>query len=74
MIDLIFFCTYYGGKKLKKWILVLIASNYGDIWDEWKPGKKALKLPEADREFIEDEVSQRKYFSFAENFKSLYWK
>ena len=52
---------------------MLIASNYGDIWDEWKTSKKALELPEDDREFIEDEVSQKEYFSFVEKFKALYW-
>jgi len=73
-LDLITFCNKHGGKELKKWILVLIASNYGDIWDEWKTSKKASELPEDDRDLIEEKVSpNRDYVHFSERFKSLYW-
>ena len=73
ILDLTSFCNNCGGKKLKKWILLLIASNYGDIWDEWKTSKKASELPEDDRDFIEDKVWNKEYLNFSEKFKSLYW-
>ncbi|XP_065886948.1 rho-related protein racA-like [Dysidea avara] len=73
LVDLVSFCNNCGGKELKKWILLLIASNYGDIWDEWKTSKKASELPEDDRDFIEDKVWNKEYLSFSEKFKSLYW-
>jgi len=53
--------------------LLLIASNYGDIWDEWKTSKKASELPEDDKDFIEDKVWNKEYLNFTEKFKSLYW-
>jgi len=73
IVDLISFCNNCGGKELKKWILVLIASNYGDIWDEWKTNMKASELPDEDRDFIEDKVWNKEYLRFSEKFKSLYW-
>ena len=73
IVDLISFCNNCGGKELKKWILVLIASNYGDIWDEWKTSMKASELPDEDRGFIEDKVWNKGYLEFSEKFKSLYW-
>jgi len=73
IVDLIAFCNNCGGKELKKWILVLIASNYGDIWDKWKTSIKASELPEEDRDFIEDKILLKKeYLNFTKKFKSLY--
>ena len=72
-IDLISFCNNYGAKKLKKWILVLIANNYGDIWDEWKMSKKVSELSEDDRDLIESKAPSKEYLKFIEKFKSLYW-
>jgi len=52
---------------------VLIASNYGDIWDEWKTSKRASELPEDDKDFIEDIVGNKEYLNFVTKFKSSYW-
>ena len=72
-LDLVSHCNNYGGKELKKWIVVLIASNYGDIWDEWKTSTKASELLEDDRDFIQGKICSKEYLNFTKKFKSLYW-
>ena len=82
-LDIICYCNNCGSKQLKEWILVLIATNYYDIWDEWKMSKKALQLLENDRHFIESRAREQEqeskpyeskpYLDFIKKFKSLYW-
>ena len=72
-IDIVYYCNNCGGKQLKEWILVLIGTNYYEIWDEWKMSKKALELLESDRQFIESKIWNKPYLDFISKFKSLYW-
>ena len=71
-VDIIYYCNNCGGKQLKEWILVLIGTNYYEIWDEWKISKKAQELLESDRQFIESKIWNKPYLDFVTKFKSLY--
>ena len=51
----------------------MIATNYYDIWDEWKETEKAMELSQSNREFIESKVWNRPYLLFINKYKSLYW-
>ena len=71
--DIICYCEHCGGHKLKEWILKLIATNYYDIWDEWKTTEKALELSQLNRDFIESKIWNRPYLNFIKKYKNLYW-
>lgn len=72
-VDIIRYCEHCGGHKLKEWILLVIATNYHDIWDKWKDSEKASELSQLNKEFIESNIWNRPYLNFINKYMSLYW-